>query len=180
VLDVPDEQGWTQWLAAMRIGFADELKDETLPDPNEDDFNHIRQTLKDNNSVLAFATPRGIGLTAWNPDEQKQTQIRRRFMLLGQTLDGMRVWDVRRAIQALRQVELLNDVPVALKGQRLTAGIVLYASLFEPDIDGLDLWHLPGSHNDGPVFLNVLRYMDIPQATAMAAERTQVRIYPEK
>ena len=180
VLNVPDEQEWRQWLAAMRIGFADELKDETLPDPNEDDFNHIRETLKDNNSVLAYAAPRGIGLTAWNPDERKQTQIRRRFMLLGQTLDGMQVWDIRRAIQALHQVELLNDVPVALKGQRLTAGIVLYASLFEPDIDGLDLWHLPGSHNDGPVFLNVLRYMDIPQATAMAAERTQVRIYPEK
>jgi len=180
VLNVPDEQQWTQWLAAMRIGFADELKDETLPDPNEDDFNHIRETLKDNNSVLAYAAPRGIGLTAWNPDERKQTQIRRRFMLLGQTLDGMRLWDVRRAIQALRQVEFLNDVPVSLKGQRLMAGIVLYASLFEPDIAGLDLRHLPSSHRDGPVFLNVLRYMDMPQAVAMAAERTQVRIYPEK
>ena len=180
VLNVPDEQEWTQWLAGMRTGFADELEDETLPDPNEDAFNHIRETLKDNNSVLAYAAPRGIGLTAWNPDERKQTHIRRRFMLLGQTLDGMRVWDVRRAIQALRQVELVNDVPVALKGQRLTAGIVLYASLFEPDIAGLDLWHLPGSHRDGPVFLNVLRYMDLPQAVAMAAELTEVRIYPEK
>lgn len=180
MLNVPDEQEWTQWLAGMRIGFADELKDETLPDPNEANFNHIRETLKDNNIVLAYAAPRGIGLTAWNPDERKQTQIRRRFMLLGQTLDGMRVWDVRRAIQAAGQVELLNDVPVALKGQRLTAGIVLYASLFEPDIAGLDLRHLPRSHREGPVFLNVLRYMDIPQAVAMAAERTQVRIYPEK
>lgn len=101
-------------------------------------------------------------------------------MLLGQTLDGMRLWDVRRAIQAAGQIELLNDVPVALKGQRLTAGIVLYASLFEPDIAGLDLRHLPGSHREGPVFLNVLRYMDIPQALAMASEGTEVRIYPEK
>jgi len=101
-------------------------------------------------------------------------------MLLGQTLDGMRVWDVRRAIQALHQIDLLNDdVPVVLKGQRMTAGIVLYASLFEPDIAELDLWHLPGSHRNGPVFLNVLRYMDIPQAVTMAVERTQVRIYPE-
>jgi len=57
---------------------------------------------------------------------------------------------------------------------------VLYTSLFEPDIARLDLWHLPSSHRDGPVFLNVQRYMDIPQAVAMAAERTEVRIYPEK
>lgn len=180
VLNVPDEQEWTQWLAGMRVAFADELKDETLPDSNEDAFSHIRETLKDNNSVLAYAAPRGIGLTAWNPDERKQTHIRRRFMLLGQTLDGMRVWDVRRAIQALRQIELLNNMPVAIKGQHLMAGIVLYASLFEPDIAGLDLWHLPSTHRDGPVFLNVLRYMDLPQAIAIAAKRTEVRIYPEK
>ena len=187
VLNVPDEQQWSQWLAGMRIGFADELEDETLPstgqltvDPNEDAFNQFRQILKDSNSALAFAAPRGIGLTAWNPDERKQTQIRRRFMLLGQTLDGMRVWDVRRAIQALRQMEMLNSVPLTLKGQRQMAGIVLYASLFEPDIAGLDLWHLPNSHRDGPIFLNLLRYMDIPQAVVIAAERTQVRIYPER
>jgi len=187
VLNVPDEQQSSQWLSAMRVGFADELKDETLPstghltaNPNEDAFKHLQEILKDNNSVFAYTAPRGIGLSAWNPDERKQTQIRRRFMLLGQTLDGMRVWDVRRAIQALRQMEMLNNMPVVLKGQRIMAGIVLYASLFEPDIAELDLWHLPNSHHDGPVFLNVLRYMDIPQAVAMATERTQVRIYPER
>jgi hypothetical protein len=75
---------------------------------------------------------------------------------------------------------MLNNLPVTLKGQRLTAGIVLYASLFEADIAGLDLQDLPDSHRDGPVFLNVLRYMDIPHALAMASERTKVRIYPER
>jgi dienelactone hydrolase len=180
VLNVLDEQGWAQWLAGMCVGFAEELKDETLPDPNEDSFEQLLETLKDSNSALAFAAPRGIGLTAWNPDERKQTQIRRRFMLLGQTLDGMRVWDVRRAVQTLRQIELLKDVPVVLKGQRIMAGIVLYSSLFEPDIAELDLWNLPESHREGPIFLNVLRFMDIPQAVAMAAERTEVQLYPEK
>jgi dienelactone hydrolase len=180
VLNVLDQQGWTKWLAGMRIGFAEELKDETLPDPNEDAFEQILETLKDNNSALAFAAPRGIGLTAWNPDERKQTQIRRRFMLLGQTLDGMRVWDVRRTVQTLHKIELLNDVPVALKGQRIMAGIVLYASLFEPGIAGLDLWNPPESHRDGPIFLNVLRFMDIPEAVAMADEHTEVRLHPEK
>jgi hypothetical protein len=101
-------------------------------------------------------------------------------MLLGQTLDGMRVWDTRRVIQALHQIEFLNDVPVALKGQNIMAGIVLYASLFEPHIAGLELQYLPNSHHDGPIFLNVLRYMDIPQAVAIATDRTQVQIYPEE
>lgn len=98
-------------------------------------------------------------------------------MLLGQTLDGMRVWDVRRAIQALRKVDSVRGVPVVLRAHHQMAGVVLYASLFEPDIVRLDLWHLPESNRDGPIFLNVLRYLDVPQAVAMAAERTQIRLY---
>ena len=186
VLNVLNAQEWTRWLAAMRFGFANELKDEALPsighlaaDPNENAFENIQNKLKSSKSVLAYVAPRGIGLTAWNPDERKQTQIRRRFMLLGQTLDGMRVWDVRRAIQALRRVDWLDDAPVALTAQHRMAGIVLYASLFEPDIDRIDLRHLPDSHHDGPIFLNVLRYMDLPQAVTMAAERSRVRLYQE-
>ena len=179
VLNVMDEQQWEQWLGALCVGFANELQNEKPLNPNKDAFNNIQQMMK-NNSAFAYVAPRGIGLTAWNPDERKQTQIRRRFMLLGQTLDGMRLWDVRRAIQVLRQIESLKKAPISIKSQRQMGGIALYASLFEPDIAGLDLWHLPDSLREGPVFLNVLRYMDIPQAVAMASERTKVRIYPEK
>lgn len=35
------------------------------------------------------------------------------------------------------------------------------------------------SHVTGPDYLNVLRFLDIPQAVAMAAERSQVRVYAE-
>jgi hypothetical protein len=49
--------------------------------------------------------------------------------------------------------------------------------LFEPDIRRLDLWHMPRSHRQGPNFLNVMRYLDTPQAVALAAEYSQVRIY---
>lgn len=101
-------------------------------------------------------------------------------MLLGQTLDGMRVWDIRRSMQVLRQIESLKKASISIKSQRQMAGIALYASLFEPDIAGLDLWYLPDSLHDGPVFLNVLRYMDIPDALAMVSERTKVLINPEK
>ncbi len=59
------------------------------------------------------------------------------------------------------------------------AGLALYASLFTPDVKRLDLWQLPRTHHDGPILLNVLRYLDLPQAVAMAAERSQVRIYQD-
>ncbi|MCH7557830.1 MAG: prolyl oligopeptidase family serine peptidase [Planctomycetes bacterium] len=181
-LNVLDEQGWTEWLAAMRVGFADELSDSAtggLPEPDKNAFQRYQEMFKNNKDTLAYLAPRGIGPTAWNTGERKRTQIRRRFMLLGQTIDGMRVWDVRRAIQTLRTLDLAREVPMALEGKGPMAGIVLYASLFEPDISKVDLWHLPDSHRDGPAFLNVLRYLDVPQAVAMAAERSQIRLYQE-
>jgi len=176
-LDVLDEEEWREWLVSMRVGFADELDDQTLPEPNENAFKNKQEFFKNTKRIMVYFAPRGIGPTAWNPDEHKQTQIRRRFMLLGQTLDGMRVWDVRRVIQAIRTIDSLSDTPIQLRGKKNMAGIVLYASLFEPDIKRLDLWDLPSSHRDGPTFLNVLRYLDIPQAAAMAAERSRVRLY---
>jgi len=176
-LDVLDEEGWKEWLAAMRVGFADELEDQMLPEPDENAFKRKQELFKNTKRVMTYFAPRGIGPTAWSADERKHTQIRRRFMLLGQTLDGMRVWDVRRAIQSLRTIDSTNDSSVGLRGKRQMAGIVLYASLFEPDIVRLDLWNLPGSHRDGPTFLNVLRYLDMPQTVAMAAERSRVRLY---
>ncbi|NQT01689.1 MAG: prolyl oligopeptidase family serine peptidase [Planctomycetes bacterium] len=178
-LNVLDEQKWSKWLAAMRVGFDDELSGQRLSEPNEKAFRVIQEKLTNSNQAVAYIAPRGIGPTAWNSDERKQTQICRRFMLLGQTVDGMRVWDVRRAIQALRTLDSVREVPLTLKSKGRMAGIVLYASLFEPDITRLDLWHLPNTHRDGPTFLNVLRYLDIPQAVAMAAERSQIRLYQE-
>ena len=176
-LNVLDEQQWTQWLSAMRAGFAAELNEPNSPEPNDVAFKQIQRVITNTNQVLAYFAPRGIGPTAWKVDDKKLTQIRRRFMLLGQTLDGMRVWDVRCAIQALQSLKQFCNVPINLKAREQMAGIILYASLFEPGIARLDLWNLPHSHSDGPDFLNVLRFLDIPQALAMAAEHTPVHLY---
>lgn len=175
-LNVLDEKGWAKWLASMRVGFEDVLGDEKLPGPDKNAFRSMREIIINSNLVMAYVAPRGIGPDAWNQDERKQVQIRRRFMLLGQTADSMRVWDIRRAIQALRAIHSVAEIPVDLNAEDKMAGIALYASLFEPDITRLNLVNLPVTHRDGPTFLNVLRYLDIPQAVAMAAERSQVRL----
>ncbi len=179
VLNALNAEGWTEFLAMMQVGFADELKGETLPPPAKDDYESHQKMFKAFKWGMAYVAPRGIGPTAWDQSVRKQTQHRRRFMLLGQTQDGMRVWDVRRAVQALRATGELKQVPLWLQGQRQMAGVALYASLFEPGIKRLDLHDLPKSHHDGPTFLNVLRFLDTPQAVAMAAQNSQVRIYQD-
>ncbi len=179
VLNALDEEGWTEFLATIGPAFAEQLKDEELPDGDQQNFDELAKTLKNSKTGMAYVAPRGIGSTAWNPDERKQTQIRRRFMLLGQTRDGMRVWDVARAAAAARDIAGTKDVALSMRGQRQMAGIALYASLFTPNVTQLALRQLPKSHHDGPIFLNVLRFLDVPQAVAMAAEQSEVCIYQD-
>jgi hypothetical protein len=92
--------------------------------------------------------------------------------LLGQTLDGMRVWDVVRAAQAVRAIESLSALPLELTATS-NSGIALYASLFIPDVDRVSLV-LPESHREGPDLLNVRRFFDLPQAVALAADRSPI------
>jgi len=106
----------------------------------------------------------------------EQTPLRRRYMLVGQTLDGMRVWDIRRAVQALRAMKGFEDVPIWLEAQGNMGVNALYASLFESGIAGLELRQMPSSHREGPDYLNVLKILDIPQAAAMAASRGALRL----
>jgi hypothetical protein len=177
VLHPLDADGWSTFLTTMRRDFADQFAGEPTTSPPTDDHANSPHELVSGNHAVAYFAPRGIGPTAWDISEiEKLIHIRRRFMLLGQTLDGMRVWDTRRAIQALRAVDGLGDVPLSLNANAEMAGIALYAALFEPEIAELELRGLTKSHRDGPDFLNVLRILDIPQAVAMAAESSKVRI----
>jgi len=178
VLNAVDEPGWVeleQLLAGGGLGLPGRPKAKGDPEA----FTRTESMLKRFKWGMAYTAPRGIGPTAWFANERKRVQVRRRFMLLGQTLDGMRTWDVIRSTGALRMVDGMKDVPLWMQGHRVMAGVTLYASLFVPDVTRIDLHHLPHSHRDGPIFLNVLRYLDTPQAVAMAAERSQVRIYQD-
>src|SRR5205814_4649204 len=124
-------------------------------------LSQIRAMLEGNKWAFATFAPRGIGPTAWaEVGSITDIHIRRRFALLGQTLDGQRVWDVRRALACLRTVKDLKGAPLWLQGKGEMAGIVLYAALFEPDVARLDLWHPPGSHQQAPILLNVRRILD--------------------
>jgi RES domain-containing protein len=97
---------------------------------------------------------------------------------LGQTLEGQRIWDVRRAFAVLRNRMELKDVPIWIQGKGNAAVTALYAALYEPDVKRIDLWNPPASHRQGPPLLNVLRVLDLPQALALAAPRP-LRLYVE-
>ena len=62
--------------------------------------------------ALAFFAPRGVEPSKLLSDPKKAIHIRRRYMLLGQTLDGMRVWDIRCAAQAIKALPEFKKTPL--------------------------------------------------------------------
>lgn len=178
VLNVQDEAGWSSFLQTIRAGFANNFRDERVTDVDTEAWQRVTGMLKAQPWGMAWLFPRGIGPTAWDQSERKQTQHRRRFMLLGQTQAGMRVWDVRAGIRALQQIEDGQETPVWLQSNGAMAGVSLYAALFEGSkVERLDLYNLPSSHHDGPTFLNVLRFTDVPLTVANVLPNSRVVLY---
>ncbi|HTV42066.1 MAG TPA: acetylxylan esterase [Candidatus Sulfotelmatobacter sp.] len=140
----------------------------------------IVQDIKADDTAYAIFFPRGIGPAGWSGGELRETQLRRRFMLVGQTLDGMRVWDICRAIAALKSMKPIGGAPLTVEASGSMGVNALYASLFAPGIDGLRLEHIPASQMEGPDYLNVLKILDIPEAAAMAAERCPLQLQSDE
>ena len=179
VLNVLDQESWNDFLASPGAAFPDAFPGVELPELNQKNYQSEVRMHKQMKWGMAYLAPRGIGLTAWTDHKKEATQIRRRFALLGQTLDGMRVWDIRRGITALREIEGMSKPQLWLQSSRIMAGNTLYAALFEDKVHRLDLHHPPVSHREGPEFLNVLRYIDLPEVVPFVAQKSQVRIYAD-
>ncbi len=164
VLTVLDARSWTP-----AAGPNDEWSGPPGITPEE------KSRMRARGAALAFFAPRGIDPATWTTDKFKATQVRRRFMLLGQTLDGMRVWDIRCAAQALASLPEFRKSSLVVRGQGNMGINAAYAALFEPKMQQLELAQLPKSHTDGPDYLNVLRVWDIPQMLEVLGPRAEVR-----
>jgi hypothetical protein len=95
--------------------------------------------------------------------------VERSLALLGRTVDEGRVWDIAATARRLVEDDKKRKWRVVGRGQ---AGILAaYAALFEPSITEVVIVDPPASHRDGPIFLNVLRVLDIPDALGLLAPR---------
>jgi len=117
----------------------------------------------------AFLKVRGIGETSWASD--LQWLIRRAAPLTGRTIASMRVYDVLRAIEALKSLNWVDVKRIGIMGSGEMSVPALYAALLERSICMLILNNPPSSQNltsnpdsSGPALemLNCPRYTDLP------------------
>jgi hypothetical protein len=98
----------------------------------------------------------------------------RRANLLGRPLDAL--WTMERADRFEKIPQSGETIVQSASG---TAAVrLLYASLTtsQPSMASIRLELPSTSHRQGPHFAGILKYIDIPQAVAMASEKTKVRI----
>ena len=174
VLNVLDDEGWQEMRTVAAAAFPASFPGAK---PDAKSYDETKRMLTGTKWGMAYICPRGAGPTSWAAlSASKQTQLRRRLLLLGESLESGQVWDIQQAAAALRSLPGLAKTPLWLQAEKVMAANTLYASLFIPDVKRLDLHALPVSQQDGPIYLNVLRHLDLPQAVALAAERSTVAL----
>jgi cephalosporin-C deacetylase-like acetyl esterase len=119
-------------------------------------------------TVLIVET-RGMGSTAFTI-KSPPNYVERAHALLVRTVDQGRVRDL---IVAIRRQNA--DAPMATYWKIVGHGqggiLGAYAALFEPSIAEVVVVDPPASHRQGPVFMNILRVLDIPDALGLLAPR---------
>jgi hypothetical protein len=173
-LDVVDDAAWQKTLAALAVKFAAPLESYQPSAGDDAAWAQIKERLE-KRDIFVFA-PRNHGPTATNPEARPQTQLRRRYMLLGESLEGMQAWDVLRAIQTIGSIGDRTGRELHVRAKGDLAAAALYASLRQGMPVSLELTAPPASHRTGAPLFHVLRRIDMPQAVALAAERSPVKL----
>ncbi len=140
----------------------------------------------DNKWNIAYFEARGIGETGWSPD--LQWHVRRSAAWTGRTVASMRIYDVLRCLQALRELEVAGPkgrFAIAARGEM--GAVALYAALLDGDVTAVLLKDPPATQNapsqpDGRgeaiEMLNCLRITDLPQVAGLLFPANIVGIGP--
>jgi len=117
-------------------------------------------------SSLLMVSPRNGGSMRWQ--DPAPFYIQRSLPLLGTTVDTGRLADV---LAAARQALNSGGAKWNIIGRGRAGVIGAYAALLEPRLGGISVIDPPASHREGPIFLNVMRVLDVPDALGLLAPR---------
>ncbi|MCY2964151.1 MAG: prolyl oligopeptidase family serine peptidase [Planctomycetota bacterium] len=130
-------------------------------------------------AIVTCVSPRGFGAFSAYTRKNPPNYVERSHALLGRTVDTLRVWDIQAVARWLHESEG-GELLVGVVGRGQTGILGAYAALFDNCIAEVLLINPPASHREGPIFLNVLRTLDIPDALGMLAPRRLTLIGPSR
>ncbi len=188
-IETVDDANWQQQLQLAKAGFASAFGEELARagiDPKspvapeqQKQFAGWMRYIRDHQAAYITFAPRGVGMTALGGDKRYQTQMRRRFMLLGETVASSQVWDVHRASEAARALPGMGELPLHFHASPEMTEVATFAALFEPKLISLTLSQPPRDDKAAPDFLNWSRIVTPGQLLTLAEQKTKVNL-PKK
>ncbi len=127
----------------------------------------MRSVLSKNSGTILAVYPRGTG--EW--DRTTWKAMLRNAMHVGETVDSMRLADVLAAFEALRRQPGVDAGRIMTAGTGVAGALGLYAALLDERVHQVMLMDPPETHAQGPIFLNILRFTDLPEAATLLAPR---------
>jgi hypothetical protein len=110
-------------------------------------------------------------------DDDDLHHMKRQAMVMGTTLESMQVYEIMRALELLRSLPELDPARITVLGKGETGVNGMYAALLDGKVRRVVLQSPPASHRQGPHYLGILRYTDIPETAHLLAGG--VRVYGE-
>ncbi len=118
-------------------------------------------------AVVVF--PRGVSEVGWSKSVANETL--RSAMVIGETVDSMRLADVLVGLEVLMRQRGVDPRRVIVIGRGVSGALAMYAAILDERISEVVVTDPPATHAQAPIFLNVLRYTDLPEAAALLAPR---------
>ncbi len=156
-------------LTAMRPDYRRVLLSVAGPDDEMRSMtDRLAGYLGDQTALLAVE-PRGTGFSSVH--EAHARHYLRAGALVGLTPVMLMIQDLWRLMPHVHGLEAMRDKPLFLHGRGEAGVAALYHAISDPKVAGVILERPPVSHRDGGYILNVLRYLDMPQAAGLMAPR---------
>ncbi len=139
-------------------------------DDNKGGFPNWASPWIGDNALVTFM-PRGVFEKVWTK-KSPPNYVERAHTLIGRTADQGRIYDIVAFVRMMDEFfKTKGKFPWRVIGKGQGGILGAYAALFERTITEVVIVDPPASHRDGPIFLNVMRVLDIPEALGLLAPR---------
>jgi cephalosporin-C deacetylase-like acetyl esterase len=108
-------------------------------------------------------------------DNDPLHHLRRQAMVAGTTLESMQMYEILRSLALLRTLPEVDAKRITILGRGEMGVNALYAALLDEGDPQVVMVSPTGSHRQGPHYLNVLRYTDIPQVAATLGAKVKIQ-----
>jgi cephalosporin-C deacetylase-like acetyl esterase len=107
-------------------------------------------------------------------DDDPLHHMKREAMVAGTTLESMQLYEVMRSLELLRSLPGVDPARITIVGKGEDGVNGMYAALLDGKTQRVILQSPPASHVQGPHYLGVLRYTDIPETADLMADKVRI------